>query len=125
MKVSTSCEDGVTSFTTNPPASYWLPPTPINRFTSLFCIFSGPKSIFPGLFSRKLTKKNPLWLFGLVVKSLERDNLSYSAHIAQKSILSILKVNILYKRIRPGGILKKRFNKPARLGTNHFVRLNF
>ena len=74
MKVSTSCEDGVTSFMTEPPSSDWLPPIPLQQGYIAILHKSSLKRIFPDLISRKLTGKNTHWVLGLVVEKFERKN---------------------------------------------------
>ena len=56
---------------------------------------TGLKSIFPGLFLRKLTRKKTLRVFRLVFTKFERDNFDYTALCSAKISFLILKVKIL------------------------------
>ena len=74
------------------------------------------KSIFLGLSLRKLTGINTQWVFGMVVKKFERENLENNTILGSNFDFTDFGSQNFVEWDTANRNTKKRFNRPSKLG---------
>ena len=82
--------------------------------------FNGPKSVFPGLFPRKLTEKSSQRVFGPVFRKFERENLENNTLNSSNFDFIVLKSQIFVELCTASGNTEKTFQQTYQVGNRTF-----